>query len=77
MSLHDLPNSIRLRSASSAEFPEALANLSQGVRESVSEAVRSDSILNDVFISNEDGTFGINRTSAILSGHFEGMPLVP
>lgn len=77
MSLHDLPTSFGIREATPEEIPTSLASLGRGVRASVSESVRADSILCDVFVANEDGTFSVNRASAILSGHFEGMPLVP
>ncbi len=76
MSLNDVPRSISLQ-GSMPSLPECVAGVQENVRADVSERVGSDSILSDVFIVGQNGKFRVNRASAILSGHFEGMPIVP
>ncbi len=76
MSLNDVPRSIGLQGSISA-LPEYVAGIQGNVRADVSERIESDSILSDVFLIGQDGKFRVNRASAILSGHFEGMPIVP
>lgn len=78
VSLNDLPVSVNLRGTiSETDIPNIFADIRENVRTDVNNYIECDSILSDVFIPTGKGAFRVNEASTILSGHFQGMPIVP
>lgn len=77
MLVSEFPGTLGLREVPRNELPADVRAIVAGISEGISERMKADPIITDVFRIGNDGAFSANPSSKILSGHFPGMPLVP